>query len=75
LLSSSDVTPVRLLLEIAPASDRASLSAAFQRAGATVHSWSGEGRLITISIAPAGIAQLSALDDVSYIEAAETYRD
>lgn len=72
LLAPTD-RPIRVLVEIAPAVDRASLQDAFQRAGAKIHSWSGEGRVVTLEIAPSGIAELSSMSDVVYIEAAERY--
>jgi hypothetical protein len=72
LLSPPD-KPIRVLVEIAPAIDRASLQGAFQRAGAKIHSWSDEGRLVTLEIAATGIAALSSMPEVVYIEAAERF--
>jgi len=73
LLLSPPERPIRVLVEIAPDVDRASLREAFQCAGAKIQSWSDQSRVVTLEIAAAGVGELSAMPDVVYIEAAEPY--
>ena len=74
LMLVPDAGSLRVFLEIAPDSDRAALDAALHEAGASIVSWSNDGRVITAEIPRSQLAQIAALRDVTYVEASDHWR-